>query len=536
MCPLYPFHIIILYLCLLLPLLLAVVQGAEELSGLIILNKRILPKAIDFDPAQVNKLQEQNYTEVKLTLSFDDKDPPDEKSNSYLQLNIWSDDPSIASVSRNQDNASSEHDIVLDLNKVPGYQNKGNWTWTFNISGNFLGFAKIHANAKLVNDANVESKEAKMPVSVVRKKTIQSKLFAYSVAILVSLAYINMGCAMDLKVVKQTLKKPIGPMIGFICQYIFMPLIAFALGFIFPASEAFGQKVSTHAPMQLGLFVTGCSPGGGASNIWTVMFGGNLDLSITMTAISTFAAFFMMPAWIFSLGQVIFNTDEDRPIIIPYYKICVYAFCLVIPLSIGLLISRYAPRLSKFLVRILKPMALFLILFIIIFGIWANLYIFRLMTWPVFLTGMGLPWIGFAFGCTLARLTNRPPADVIAIAIETGVQNTGMSIFILWFTLDQPLGDMTAVVPVAAAIMTPLPLLAGLCIKTLVERFGKQHSASSSETERGVCGIIKGTNTSVKNNNQLDTLEYDDNFKESESTQKLMLTPETPIDEEKTAC
>ena len=83
---------------------------------------------------------------------------------------------------------------------------------------------------------------------------------------------------------------------------------------------------------------------------------------------------------------MIFNTDEDRPIIIPYYKICIYAFFLVIPLSIGLLIARYAPRLSKFLVRILKPMALFLILFILIFGVWANLYIFRLMTWPVFLT------------------------------------------------------------------------------------------------------------------------------------------------------
>ena len=78
-----------------------------------------------------------------------------------------------------------------------------------------------------------------------------------------------------------------------------MPLIAFGLGFIFPAAELLGQKASTYAPMRLGLFVTGCSPGGGASNIWTVMFGGNLDLSITMTAISTFAAFFMMPAWLF---------------------------------------------------------------------------------------------------------------------------------------------------------------------------------------------------------------------------------------------
>merc|ERR1712011_82418 len=115
---------------------------------------------------------------------------------------------------------------------------------------------------------------------------------------------------MDLKVVKDTLKKPIGPMIGFICQYIFMPLIAFGLGFIFPAAETFGQTLSSHAPMRLGLFVTGCSPGGGASNIWTVMFGGNLDLSVTMTAMSTFAAFFMLPLWLFTLGATIFDEAD----------------------------------------------------------------------------------------------------------------------------------------------------------------------------------------------------------------------------------
>ena len=75
--------------------------------------------------------------------------------------------------------------------------------------------------------------DGQLSVAVVRKKTIQSKLFSYSVAVLVSLAYINMGCAMDLQVVKQTMRKPIGPLIGFACQYIAMPLIAFGLGFVF---------------------------------------------------------------------------------------------------------------------------------------------------------------------------------------------------------------------------------------------------------------------------------------------------------------
>merc|ERR1719385_18183 len=339
-----------------------------------------------------------------------------------------------------------------------------------------------------------------------------------------------MGCAMDLKVVRETLKKPIGPLIGFICQYIFMPLIAFGLGFIFPAAESFGQTLSSHAPMRLGLFVTGCSPGGGASNIWTVMFGGNLDLSVTMTAISTFAAFFMMPAWIFSLGQHLILNDERYDIVIPYYKIAIYCFFLVIPLSIGLLIARYLPRVSAFMVKILKPLALFLILFILIFGIWANLYIFKLMDWQVFVAGMGLPWIGFAFGCTLARALNQPRNDIIAIAIETGIQNTGMSIFILWFTLDHPLGDITAVVPVAAATMTPFPLLAALTTKKLIEMYrARQGYGLTAEDPESAAAAVKDKMDIWKNQEQGEV-------PQSQSNQGLMTVDNSPVKKDKTGC
>ena len=43
--------------------------------------------------------------------------------------------------------------------------------------------------------------------------------------------------------------------------------------------------------MQLGIFFTGISPSGGASNIWTLMLGGNLNLSVTMTTLCTVGAF-----------------------------------------------------------------------------------------------------------------------------------------------------------------------------------------------------------------------------------------------------
>ena len=48
------------------------------------------------------------------------------------------------------------------------------------------------------------------------------------------------------------LRRPVGPAIGFVSQFIFMPVIAFCLGFLFPA---------TRPAMRLGLFVTGASPG-----------------------------------------------------------------------------------------------------------------------------------------------------------------------------------------------------------------------------------------------------------------------------------
>lgn len=43
--------------------------------------------------------------------------------------------------------------------------------------------------------------------------------------------------------------------------------------------------------LQIGIFFTGISPSGGASNIWTLLLDGNLNLSITMTTLCTIAAF-----------------------------------------------------------------------------------------------------------------------------------------------------------------------------------------------------------------------------------------------------
>ena len=348
------------------------------------------------------------------------------------------------------------------------------WSLTVNVTGTFLGFTNLRAEVRETDEGNknyVHHGSDRLDVVVTRSKAKKtaSKIFGYSVAALISFAYINMGCALDLEVMKKVLKRPIGPLIGFISQFIFMPICSFILSYIFPFSNT---------AMKLGLFVTGCSPGGGASNIWTVMFGGNLDLSIVMTAVSTFSAFFMMPLWIFLLGEVII---ADTAIVIPYKKILTYGIMLIVPLLLGVSIRKCLPKVANVLVKILKPMAFFLIIFILVCGIWSQFFMIKLIDWRIALVGFSLPWLGFGFGCMFSKICRQERKDIIAIAIETGIQNTGMAIFMLWFTLDHPAGDLAAVVPVAVATLTPFPLLTALMYYNLRRRFCAQEEKEMVE-------------------------------------------------------
>lgn len=61
----------------------------------------------------------------------------------------------------------------------------------------------------------------------------------------------------------------------------------------------------------------------------------------------------------------------------------------------------------------------------------------------IVVAGMGLPYLGYVLGYLIARLLRQPTPDCLAIGIETGIQNTGIAIFLLRFTLPQPQADLT---------------------------------------------------------------------------------------------
>ncbi|KAH0956161.1 hypothetical protein HN011_002106 [Eciton burchellii] len=354
--------------------------------------------------------------------------------------------------------SSTDNDIAIPSLPLL-VQNGTFFNGIVNITGVFLGRTKLIFNLLLEDKIDFQIKDSQevSRINVVREERIIDSIFTASVAILVSILYINFGCAMDWNVCRNTLKRPIGPIIGFFCQFLIMPLLSYTIGCIlFPDTPE----------MQIGMFFTGVSPSGGASNMWTVLLDGNLNLSITMTTLCTIAAFGMMPLWIFTLGRHIFAQGE---LIVPYRQIGTFVIGLIIPLVIGFFIQKKLPKVSKILVRIMKPFSIILLVFIVIFAIVTNLYLFKLFSWKIIIAGMGLPWLGFMFGLIIANMCKQSQADIRAIAIETGIQNTGVSIFLLRFTLKPPDDDLTTVVPVSAAIMTPIPLMILYVIKLIYQ-------------------------------------------------------------------
>lgn len=87
-----------------------------------------------------------------------------------------------------------------------------------------------------------------------------------------------------------------------------------------------------------------------------------------------------MPFWIFTLGRYIFAQGN---LAVPYRQIGTFVIGLIIPLIIGYVIQRKLPKVSKMLVRIMKPFSIILIIFIVIFAIITNLYLFKLFSWEV---------------------------------------------------------------------------------------------------------------------------------------------------------
>ncbi|XP_061188469.1 ileal sodium/bile acid cotransporter-like [Saccostrea echinata] len=324
---------------------------------------------------------------------------------------------------------------------------------TFNLYGELIGRTFLAFELrKIENMQHNESVEdySMYHVVVFRKLGVFDTIFRIVIYIFLVFITLAFGCKLDLEVVKENLRRPVAPAIGIGCQYILMPLIAFGIAkLVIPEDHAMG----------LGIFISGACPGGGVSNIYSHLLDGDLSLSITMTTISTIAALAMMPLWIYTLGQVfIKELSTDTTMNIPFLNIFTTLVVLVVPLLVGVFIKYKLPRLTKILMKIITPVTIIAIIILLSVGIYTNLFIFKFFEPKVILAGALLPYCGYVLSGIICLILRQSWTKVKTIIIETGIQNQGIAILLMFTAFPPPDGEIAAVAPIASGVMTPLPL------------------------------------------------------------------------------
>ena len=223
---------------------------------------------------------------------------------------------------------------------------------------------------------------------------------------------------------KKALSTPKPVWIGFASQYLFMPLVAFSLAHIFSMKEEYA----------VGIILTGSSPGGTTSNIFTYWSKGNVALSITMSFFSNVAAFAMLPILIL----ILIKTFLSANIVIPWASIFIGLCLIIFPCLIGLTIRHNNTEYKLGGQFIWEWMEKLTTIFGILFFIAA--LVLGVVTYFDEITGAPAAlWVsailmepcGAFFGYGAAYLVGIGRKDCRTIAIETGVQSFTLTIAII---------------------------------------------------------------------------------------------------------
>ena len=221
----------------------------------------------------------------------------------------------------------------------------------------------------------------------------------------------GMGLTLDFEDFREILRK--WPLVGLgvVLQYAIMPVLAVAISLI----------LGLPAEVVIGMVVVGACPGGTASNVIAYLAKANVPLSVTMTLASTCLAPVLTPAIIYLL--------LERQVQLDFWAMVGSVFWIVVfPLMDGLILRRlFRGWLEPFL-RYFPSLSIMVISLLIACIIGLNQK--TLLAFPalVLLAVVLHNGLGLASGYGLARLCRCSKRDARTLAIEVGMQNSGLGV------------------------------------------------------------------------------------------------------------
>ena len=235
---------------------------------------------------------------------------------------------------------------------------------------------------------------------------------------ILTLLMFDLGLALQPKDFQLITQRPKAMLAGLIGQIVLLPIVAWAVGSVFHVAPLFF----------LGIMLIACCPGGSSSNVISMLAGGDVALSVSLTAFSSIITLFTSP---FIMDLMTQHVGTDMDVHLPVGNLLVQNLVLMaVPILAGLWIAVRHASLAQRMHNVLKRLAFpCLILLATVFFIQNREVIVRefpqlglCMTVLILLSmagGVGLSW--------LMRLTGREQRTIV---IEIGMQNAAQAITI----------------------------------------------------------------------------------------------------------
>ena len=233
--------------------------------------------------------------------------------------------------------------------------------------------------------------------------------------------FIMFSLALSLKTqaFKEIAKNPLSFYLGLVAQLIGMPLIGFIIALTIP----FPMEV------KVGIVLITCLPSAVTSNYLSKKMGGNVALSISLTAITSLIAFVTIPIIIKIYFLVVFENESVIVFNTTLIGASLKLFAVVtIPVILGIIFNTIFPEFSKKIDPLFDKAALIVFLVIIGIAVYQDLHLI-----PEYIRFAGIKTVlifilAFFMAIFLTRLFKINQSDKVTIIVETVLQNGGIGI------------------------------------------------------------------------------------------------------------
>ncbi len=244
------------------------------------------------------------------------------------------------------------------------------------------------------------------------------------------LAFVMYGVSLGIKpgIFVDVFKKPKSVILGATCQLVLLPAFTCLLAILI------SRWISPM--MGLGMILVASCPGGNISNFMSSLAKANVELSVSLTAISTALAVVMTPFnfWLWGNAYLHFAAvHADIPTLaIPLMDVFRTIFILLgIPLAAGILTARYLPKVADFLKKPLQYISIAFFIAMVILSFAGNMDAFLKCIKYIFLIVLVHNLVALSIGYNVAAVFRLPEADKRTLTIETGIQNSGLGLVLL---------------------------------------------------------------------------------------------------------